>query len=257
VRTVASIASLVVGLTGCHPQPACSVFDTSDPLADATVSDAAAIPRVLVYSGLTGFRHDSIPTAVETLSAQLQSVGIATDRVSDPSGFASSSLDTYGAVIFVSTTGEPLGAADSDANRALLAYIRRGGGFVGVHAVDDAYDGCSRFNAVVGGWFAGHPGDLRTSQCTSVGAHPALGMLPRAFAIQDEFHLLWNFRGDNQVLVTCATEDGTGSMPISWVRTEGAGRVFVTTLGHPDSTYSDARFVDHFLAGTGWVLRQR
>jgi len=247
---------LLVVFAACHPQPSCPLFDTG--VQDAAIGDAPPrTSRVLIYSGLTGFRHASIPTAVEALALHFLDAGIESDRVSDIVDLTPDRFDGYGAIVFVSTTGEPLGVADSELNRSLLAYVRQGGGLVGVHAVDDAYDGCSRFNALVGGWFAGHPGDLRMNTCATHGAHPALGALTPMFAIEDEFHLLWNFRADNEVLVTCTTEDGAGSMPISWVRNEGAGRVFVTTLGHPDAAYADPRFVGHVIAGTAWVLRQR
>ncbi len=258
VRTAALPLMIVcvMCLAACHPQPSCAVFDTRVDDASITSDAAPRSPRVLIYAGLTGFRHDSIPTAVESLAMRFASIGVSSDRASDPTTLASTRFESYGAVVFVSTTGQPLGAADSPLNLSLLSYVQRGGGFVGIHAVDDAYDGCGPFNAIVGGWFAGHPGDTRQNDCVTHGTHPALGSLPASFRIEDEFHLLWNFRGDNVVLVSCETDDHTSSMPVSWVRDEGAGRVFVTTLGHPDATYADSRFVDHVLAGTAWVLRR-
>jgi type 1 glutamine amidotransferase len=40
---------------------------------------------------------------------------------------------------------------------------------------------------------------------------------------------------------------------ISWVRTYGKGRVFYTTLGHADSTYTNPLFLQHLLAGVQYA----
>jgi hypothetical protein len=44
-------------------------------------------------------------------------------------------------------------------------------------------------------------------------------------------------------------ERADGDYPVSWVRAEGQGRVFATTLGHNPATFQDAKFLQHLLAG--------
>ena len=44
--------------------------------------------------------------------------------------------------------------------------------------------------------------------------------------------------------------------PVSWVKNYGDGRVFVTNLGHNESTWVDKRFLDHVTGGVKWILGQ-
>ena len=41
---------------------------------------------------------------------------------------------------------------------------------------------------------------------------------------------------------------------ISWVRQEGTGRVFYTTLGHAAETYWNPLFLQHLLAGVQFAI---
>jgi hypothetical protein len=47
-------------------------------------SAAADKARVLVYSGSTGYRHESIPAAVEAMKAIATRSGYAVDATEDP-----------------------------------------------------------------------------------------------------------------------------------------------------------------------------
>jgi type 1 glutamine amidotransferase len=58
------------------------------------------------------------------------------------------------------------------------------------------------------------------------------------------------------VLVKCKFGGGSGAdTAVSWVRNEGAGRVFFTSFGKVDKDLTDATIGDkHIVAGLGWVL---
>jgi type 1 glutamine amidotransferase len=43
--------------------------------------------------------------------------------------------------------------------------------------------------------------------------------------------------------------------PIAWLKTYGKGRVFSSTLGHPDAAWDDTRVQTLYLEGIKWVLR--
>lgn len=66
----------------------------------------ATTPNVLVYSATAGFRHDSIPTALEALKSASSRVGVAFDATEDHTRFTESGLSQYDAIMFLSTTGE-------------------------------------------------------------------------------------------------------------------------------------------------------
>jgi type 1 glutamine amidotransferase len=121
------LAVLAVALVGL------SVGTASVPVA-AAVTDPPF--RALVFSKTTGFRHDSIPDGV----AAIQQLGLqhnfTVDTTEDDGQFTDANLARYDVVIFLSTTGDPLGTqAEKD---AFQRYIEHGGGFVGVHAAADS-----------------------------------------------------------------------------------------------------------------------
>jgi hypothetical protein len=70
-------------------------------------SIAAEKAHVLVYSGSTGFRHDSIPAAVEALKSIGAKAGYVVDATEDPEVFTAEKLKAYKAIVFVSTSTDP------------------------------------------------------------------------------------------------------------------------------------------------------
>lgn len=67
--------------------------------------------RVLIYSATAGFRHDSIPTAIDSLKSKAASVNVIFDATEDRAQFKDDVLDRYDALMFLSTTGEGKHAA--------------------------------------------------------------------------------------------------------------------------------------------------
>jgi hypothetical protein len=98
-------------------------------------SDSDAPATVLVFSHTTGFRHPSIEAGVEAIRDLGAANGFTVDHTEDPSFFTAENLAQYDAIVFLSTTGNPLD--DASQRGALEGYIRAGGGFVGIHAASD------------------------------------------------------------------------------------------------------------------------
>ena len=116
---------------------------------------AGPVPyRVLVFTRTTGFRHASIPTGIATVRALGAEDGFAVTATEDPGAFRPAELAGYRAVVFLSTTGDVL---DPAGRSALEAYVRGGGGFVGVHSASDTEYGWPFYAELVGARFAGHP----------------------------------------------------------------------------------------------------
>src|SRR6187551_3749055 len=68
---------------------------------------AADHGRVLVYSGSTGYRHESIPAAVEALKTIGAKAGYTVDASEDPNVFTVENLAKYKALVLVSTSTDP------------------------------------------------------------------------------------------------------------------------------------------------------
>ena len=71
-----------------------------------SVASQQLLARVLLYSATTGYRHDSIPVAIEALQSHGSSINIVFESTEDRSKFNDEALATYDAVVFLSTTGE-------------------------------------------------------------------------------------------------------------------------------------------------------
>ena len=66
------------------------------------------MPRLLVYSRTTGYRHDSIPAGIRALQLIGAQAGCDVDATEDPAAFTPGGLSGYAVVIFLSTSGDVL-----------------------------------------------------------------------------------------------------------------------------------------------------
>lgn len=187
---------------------------------------------MLIFTRTTGYRHDSIPAGVAALSRMGLAVDV-TDR------FPTRRLSRYEAVVFLSTTGDPLPGASQ--RRALRRYIAHGGGFLGVHAAADAGSTWPWYRRLVGATFKHHaPGTPSAVVTVTDPASPATRGLPRAWRRTDEWY---EFRDDPSRRVhVLATVDGH---PIAWCRRFGGGRSVYTGMGHTSASYSEPLFERH------------
>ena len=109
---------------------------------------------MLVFSKTTGFRHDAIPAgiaAVKTLGTQND---FQVDASEDATLFRDDVLSHYDAVIWMSTTGDPL---NDTQQAAFERYIKGGGGYAGVHAAADTEYTWTWYGKLVGAYFRNHP----------------------------------------------------------------------------------------------------
>ncbi len=208
--------------------------------------------NVLVFSRTAGFRHESIPAGVQMIQRLAEQNGFTVTATEDPSAFTESSLASYDAVVFLSTTGNVLNPAQE---ADFEAYIRNGGGFVGIHAAADTEYDWPFYGELVGAWFRSHPaiqtGEVRVADPV----HPSTEMLPRRWTRRDEWYSYrTNPRGRVHVLATLADESFSGGEmgddhPIAWCQPVGRGRSWYTGGGHTNESYSESHFQAHVLGG--------
>lgn len=231
----------------------------------ASQGDTAAFPaaapafRVLVFSKTTSFRHDSIPDGIALIQSLGAANGFGVDAGENAAVFTPQGLAAYRAVIFLNTTGEVLNASQQ---AALEAYVRGGGGWVGVHSAADTEHDWPFYGQLLGGgaWFVSHPAIQAATLRVEDAAHPSTRHLPASFSFTDEWY---NFRTDPRgaadVLLTLdegSYDAGSGAMgdhPIAWSHAIGQGRAWYTGLGHRSETYAEASFAQHLLGGILWA----
>jgi type 1 glutamine amidotransferase len=120
----------------------------------------------------------------------------------------------------------------------LVSRVARGAGFAGWHGgvVATAYE-ASRYQFMVGGRFLGHPGDFVDYRVEIAADHPITAGLS-SFDVHTEQYFCHVDPGLKALATTTfaglhgAPETAGVVMPVVWTRRFGAGRVFVSTLGH-------------------------
>ena len=76
-------------------------------LSMAEPVDAAGKGSVLVYSGSTGYRHESIPAAVVAIKDLATREGYKVEATEDPAVFSAEQLARFDALVLVSTSTDP------------------------------------------------------------------------------------------------------------------------------------------------------
>jgi len=222
--------------------------------ASEAANGARSSPRVLVFTKTAGFRHASIPAGVRAVRALGRRNGLEVDATEDAGAFTPANLARYGAVVFLSTTGDVLTGPQQT---AFERFIRAGGGFVGVHAAADTEYGWAWYGRLLGARFKSHPQIQRATINVAARRDPSTVGLPRAWIRMDEWY---NFQANPRPLVrVLATLDetsyspGDGAMgadhPIAWSHEFQRGRAWYTAGGHTDESYSEPLFRRHLLQG--------
>jgi len=263
---------------GCSAEQGLGCLDDEiQPSAsDAPTFDggATASLRVLLYTYSNGFRHASIPAGIAAIRAFGAANGFSVNvkgslpdasgsycanrpDANDASFFTSASLSKYAAIIFLNTTTTPEGVLLDDAGKAAFeAYIRAGGGFVGVHAAADAEYGWAFYHELLGATFLAHGPPVTATLRIEDSAHPATNALPNPWQRYDEWYdFIQNPRPTSHVLINLDettypnNPEPMGDHPVAWCKSIGAGRSFYTALGHTSESFRDPLVRQHVLGG--------
>lgn len=214
--------------------------------------------RILVFTKTMGFTHASIPDGVTAIEKLGQENNFLVDTTSDASLFTEDTLKKYSAVVFLSTTGDVLDAAQqADFER----YIQAGGGYVGVHAAADCEYHWPWYGQLVGAYFKDHPAGTPEAKLTVLKDKnfPELSSLPDPWVRKDEWY---NFRAlpkDVHVLMKIDESSYQGGNmgadhPMTWYHQYDGGRAFYTALGHPSESYTEKPFLELLLSGIKYAI---
>jgi type 1 glutamine amidotransferase len=166
-------------------------------------------------------------------------------------------------------------------------YVLNGGGFVSVHAADNAFPNWKAYNLMigVGGWrgrneksgphfyyqdgkvvadpspgpAGSHGARLPYKMVNRVADHPITKGLPKEWMhVGDELYANLKGPGENMTILTTAWSDpanhGTGhDEPILMVLTYGKGRIFHTAMGHDLASLNCVGFITTYQRGTEWA----
>ena len=157
----------------------------------------------------------------------------------------------------------------SGEQRAAILDRVRGGALAvcAIHSATDACYGWDDYGRIVGARFNGHPWTQTFVADVLDPTHPSTAHLGTEWTWRDEVYQFRDLRPDARVLlrVRDGELDLTASgavppsfgFPLAWCFTEGAGRVFSTSLGHFPSAWESPVYLRHLAGGLGWALGER
>jgi len=181
-------------------------------------------------------------------------------------------------------------AADwpEETQKALEKFMKKGGGFVSVHAADNSFPDWHEYNRMIGlgGWgdrnekngpyvYYTNEGVLvRDTTPGSAGAHGPQHLVPITVRVanhpitkgmpevwmttKDECYAKLRGPGENMTILATG-KDMSGKAPtdrhepILMVLDYGKGRIFHTTLGHDDYSCEGVGFIVSFIRGVEWA----
>ncbi|MEZ6059205.1 MAG: ThuA domain-containing protein [Planctomycetaceae bacterium] len=190
--------------------------------------------------------------------------------------------------VVISNFGHSAAAWPKSTQEAFETFVGDGGGFVVVHAADNAFPDWPAYNRMIGlgGWggrtekdgpyiYTNDRGDLIRDTSAGNGGHHGVqhefaivvrdrqhpvtkGMPAEWLHAKDELYDSLRGPAANMNLLATAYSDpekgGTGRHePMMLTVTFGRGRVFHTPMGHADYSMQDVGFITTLLRGTEWA----
>ncbi len=168
-------------------------------------------------------------------------------------------LARFRVVVWHNASGAPL---DESQRQAFRNWLEAGGGFVGIHAaLDNSHASWDWYlGEVVGAVFLGHPLDHQSALIRVERTdHPSTTGLPESWVHFDEWYSFdRSVRDDLGVEILASVDESTydprlkfllvdqdlsmGDHPAIWTRSVGAGRAFLSALGHVGEAYRDPSY---------------
>jgi type 1 glutamine amidotransferase len=224
--------------------------------------------KVLALTQSKGFKHGPVsrksPQDLCLAEATVSQIGkdsglFETECTQDASAITAEKLKEVD-VLFFYTTGDDL--ISPAAWAAIDEWLKSGKAFVGTHSSTDTMKNHKGYYEMINGSFNGHPwGGGETVTLTNHDpGHATVKMLGPEFQWKDEIYQYSHYDPKAvRVLYSLNMAKCKVRMPyhvpVCWVREYGQGRLFYTNLGHNESTWTNAKFKEHLLAGIRWALK--
>lgn len=286
---VAVVASLVVAYNPANEKlPAGAVEKITASIPAEAYAKPAKPRKLLVFSRTNGFRHQSIVTGKLALDEMGKKTGAFEAVISNElSNFEKDKIGQFDAICFLSTTQNPfspfkdellkLSAEEKEAAKVyeqqlkenLMAYVKGGGGFVGIHAATDTFYEWPEYGEMINGYFDGHPwgAGAQVNIYVEPGQekHPLAAMFNgqrldfkeeiyqfKAPYDSSKVHMLLRLDPEKSQQVK-GLKRKDNDYGVAWARNWEKGRVFYCSIGHNHEMYWNPEVLRHYLAGIQWA----
>ena len=230
--------------------------------------------KILFFTKSSGYEHSVIKRKVSELAYAEKilidlgkSKGFEIVASKDGSLFTPEKLADFDAFIFCTTGDLTQPGTDkqppmpADGKQALLDAITAGKGFVGIHCATDTFHGkgdtIDPYIAMIGGEFLKHGAQQESISRIVDPKFP--GAPAHDFKLKEEWYAMKNLAPDLHVILLQETEGMKGDMyqrppyPSTWARDHGKGKVFYTSMGHREETWTNSIFTNLLMGGITWV----
>ncbi len=220
--------------------------------------------NVFVFSKTKGFRHKSIPEGLKAITILAQERGWVVTATEDESFFTDDNLSGFDVCVFLNPTGDIL---DEAQQKAFENFIKRGKGFVGIHASADCEYNWKWYGELNGAYFKTHPPyQLATINIENTN-HPAMkpfeGM--KTYTTEDEWYSFKENPRDKVTVLATLDESSIkvlpkvdtgwemGDHPVIWYHEFEGARAFYTVFGHADNAFENEKIQQHLGAAIEWA----
>lgn len=242
--------------------------------------------KVLMASLATGFCHEVIPHVKVVIDTLAKSGAFEVTHSDDPAMFAQDKLAQFDAVILNNTCTKPasrnwfidvleMDKSLSETQRkekaatleaSLIDFVAKGKGVVAIHGAIVFLNESKDFSNMMGGSFAMHP---KLEELTLNLVEPDHALLKafqgKPFTHLDEHYLFnkayedHNFRPLLEIDMKSIDPKAQRAMKggrryVSWIKSNGKGRVFYCSPSHRPETYEQQSMLQYYLDGIQYAL---
>ena len=172
----------------------------------------------------------------------------AVEMTNDLDAFAKLPRSNYAAVV-VYTTGF-VNDLTPAREKGLLEYVRKGGGFVGIHSASDSFRGSRKYVEMINGEFLTHPHHHEFNINIVDKNHYLTARMPN-FSVFDEMYHLQNFNPAKTKVLAETIWQGA-KKPMAYAHSYGKGRVAYVALGHTAQCWKHPDFRTLMLRAVNW-----
>lgn len=210
------------------------------------------------------WHYRNVPVARESFEALAELHFFEMTFVDRGKDFARETFADYDVMVFISANPSAL---DAEKRAEFQAWVRAGGGVVGVHsasAIRGMPDPWLWWEDVLGSRFIGHPPKQSAVMSVRQPEHASCRHLPEHWLWTDEWYVFPQPFPEHLNVVLTVDEDtytprpdnNMGDWhPIAWYHEFEGARVFYTAIGHITEAYRNERFLQHIYGGMAWAAR--